>query len=177
MLLKLGKYRLVYSYVMAILIIAFAPKDLYYPGLILVAIGAIIRIWAAGYIMKKNVLAQEGPYSYTRNPLYLGSFIAAVGTLVLIKNWQLALIFVLGFAIFYGGKIMIEEIFLRDKFGIQFDEYMKNVPVFLPKITPYKKLKEYSFSWRMVINNDEHYSILYTIVSVLAIIMVSHFRK
>ena len=133
MLQKIGKYRLIYSYVMAVLVVVLAQKDIFLPGLILVIIGSIIRIWAAGYIMKKNVLAQEGPYSYTRNPLYLGSFIAAIGTLVMIENWWLTIIFIIGFAIFYGGKIKIEEEFLRDKFGSGFDEYTKHVPVFYSK--------------------------------------------
>jgi protein-S-isoprenylcysteine O-methyltransferase Ste14 len=40
--------------------------------------GALIRVWAAGYIDKGRALAQEGPYAMTRNPLYLGSFLMAI---------------------------------------------------------------------------------------------------
>ena len=177
MLSKLGKYRLAYSYVMAALVITFTQEDLLYPGIIMMIIGAAIRIWAAGYIMKQDVLALEGPYSYTRNPLYLGSFIAALGALILTMNWWLTPIFITGFAIFYGGKIRSEEDFLRDKFGDEFDEYVRNVPVFIPRFTPYRKSQEYSFSWRMVLHNNEHHSILYTIGLLLVIMLVAYLKR
>ena len=45
-------------------------------------IGATIRLWAAGHIDKGKVLAQGGPYAFTRNPLYLGSFFMALGILL-----------------------------------------------------------------------------------------------
>ena len=38
-------------------------------------LGLFIRAWAAGFIRKDQQLATSGPYGYTRNPLYLGSFL------------------------------------------------------------------------------------------------------
>jgi len=38
-----------------------------------------VRAYAAGYLHKQEVLTVTGPYAYTRNPLYLGSGILALG--------------------------------------------------------------------------------------------------
>ena len=35
--------------------------------------------WAAGTIRKNRVLTTHGPYAFTRNPLYFGSFIIGIG--------------------------------------------------------------------------------------------------
>ena len=48
-------------------------------GAVLFALGAAVRTWAAGHIRKREVLAVTGPYAYTRNPLYFGSFLMACG--------------------------------------------------------------------------------------------------
>src|SRR5262249_61355403 len=39
--------------------------------------GALIRAWASGHLRKNAELAVSGPYAFTRNPLYFGSFIMA----------------------------------------------------------------------------------------------------
>ena len=48
-------------------------------SLILVVPGLLLRGYAAGYVQKNAELTQTGPYAYTRNPLYLGSMMAALG--------------------------------------------------------------------------------------------------
>src|SRR5512138_487723 len=52
-------------------------NSLFIGGAIAVA-GALLRVWAAGHIEKGKVLTQGGPYGFTRNPLYLGSFFMAL---------------------------------------------------------------------------------------------------
>jgi protein-S-isoprenylcysteine O-methyltransferase Ste14 len=37
---------------------------------------------ASGHFRKNQFLANSGPYSYTRNPLYLGSFMPGLGLTV-----------------------------------------------------------------------------------------------
>jgi hypothetical protein len=41
--------------------------------------GILLRALASGYVKKNEELTTSGPYAYTRNPLYLGSLIMAVG--------------------------------------------------------------------------------------------------
>jgi len=48
-------------------------------GSVVVAIGLAVRAIASGQLRKNEDLAMSGPYSYTRNPLYLGSLLIGVG--------------------------------------------------------------------------------------------------
>src|SRR5215813_1475703 len=59
--------------------VAQPDKASLWQGSILVALGLGIRTLASGYVLKNEELATTGPYAYTRNPLYLGSLILAVG--------------------------------------------------------------------------------------------------
>jgi protein-S-isoprenylcysteine O-methyltransferase Ste14 len=48
-------------------------------GVLVAAAGEGIRLWASGYLEKDRQLTTAGPYAWTRNPLYLGSFFVGVG--------------------------------------------------------------------------------------------------
>ena len=103
-------------------------------------IGLLIRAWAAGHIHKYEKLAVTGPYSFTRNPLYLGSFILAVGFTIAAGVWWLALITAGLFLGIYFPVMRVEEQDLRERFKGEFDEFAENVPLFFPRLTPWKNL-------------------------------------
>jgi len=46
------------------------------------AIGLWVRARAAGHLHKQEILTVTGPYAFTRNPLYLGSFILMIGAAI-----------------------------------------------------------------------------------------------
>jgi protein-S-isoprenylcysteine O-methyltransferase Ste14 len=48
-------------------------------GAVVTIPGILLRAFASGYVKKNEELTTSGPYAYTRNPLYLGSLIMAVG--------------------------------------------------------------------------------------------------
>ena len=48
-------------------------------GLPLALLGEALRLWASGHIEKTKALATGGPYAHTRNPLYVGSLLMAIG--------------------------------------------------------------------------------------------------
>src|SRR5215510_479581 len=56
-------------------------------------LGLSLRAWASGHIRKNDELAVSGPYAYTRNPLYLGSFLLGIGFTIAANRWELALLF------------------------------------------------------------------------------------
>ncbi|MHB1000234.1 MAG: methyltransferase family protein [Armatimonadota bacterium] len=161
---------------MAVLVIAFAQKPFLLPALLIVLIGVTTRFWAAGHVTKAHKLTQDGPYAYTRNPLYLGSFLGALGTFVLIQNWWLLLLFLVGFALFYGATIRSEEIYLRGKFNEDFETYTRNVPAFFPRLTPYKSSGESKYSWQKAFKNHEHISLVCTLVVVALVFVVANLR-
>ena len=56
-------------------------------GTALVIPGLLIRALASGQLQKNEQLATGGPYAYTRNPLYLGSLILAIGFALASRSW------------------------------------------------------------------------------------------
>lgn len=116
----------------------FAPRyttpDRLVLGGIIAFVGVLIRAWATGHIVKNAVLTTTGPYAHTRNPLYLGSFLLALG-FALASHW-VAVVLVIAFWIaVYGPTITRERDFLRGLYGEAYREYEANVPAFLPRVT------------------------------------------
>jgi len=108
-------------------------------GVAIALVGVTVRAWASGHIRKASVLAVTGPYAYTRNPLYVGSFIMGIGFTIAANVWWLALIFIALFIGIYLPVLRVEADDIRRIFGEDFDEYERNVPLLLPRLTPWKK--------------------------------------
>jgi hypothetical protein len=131
------RWRVRIGYPLAILVFWFAqpqPRNILLGGVV-GALGLTLRAYAAGYLHKQEVLTVTGPYAYTRNPLYLGSSILALGTGIAAHSWISALILFLYFALFYSIVMRREERELRLKHSVAFDEYAAAVPLFLPRLT------------------------------------------
>ena len=86
-------------------------------GLPFVLLGLATRAYAAGYLSKNKSLATTGPYAYTRNPLYLGSGLLAVGFALAGANLLVGIPLVLMFLAIYVPTIRSEERYLRKKFA------------------------------------------------------------
>jgi hypothetical protein len=86
---------------------------------------------ASGHVKKNEELATTGPYAYSRNPLYLGSIIIAIGFAMAARDvWVAAGILIL-FALIYVPVIRSEEAFLRQQFA-EYDSYATRVPRIVP---------------------------------------------
>ena len=121
---------------------------LWFIGWIAVGIGALGRIWCSTYIsgFKNTLLITEGPYSITRNPLYLFSFIAGLGVMLLTETLVFPAVFAVIFLIYYRGVIKREEAYLASLHGASFNRYIQNVPRFFPKFALYKEPDTYVVS-------------------------------
>jgi protein-S-isoprenylcysteine O-methyltransferase Ste14 len=120
----------------------------------LVIPGLAIRGLASGHLRKNEQLATGGPYAYTRNPLYLGSLILSVGFALAARNWWIVGGIVLLFFVIYLPVIRSEENFLRERFP-QFDEYAREVPSLLPRVSRFGK-RSGSFSWDLYWKHREY---------------------
>lgn len=100
-------------------------------------IGLAIRAWASGHLRKNEVLAVSGPYAHTRNPLYLGSFLLALGFTVAAGNWWLVAMFAALFLGIYIPVMKTEAGLLREIFGEAYEKYSQAVPLFFPRLTAY----------------------------------------
>jgi protein-S-isoprenylcysteine O-methyltransferase Ste14 len=131
-----------------------------YPGIAVALIGLAIRLWSAGYLRKHRELCVSGPYRWTRNPLYLGSFLLGAGfSVAAAKPWILILFLILFFAI-YVPVMRKEEAELARAYGIQYEEYKKKVPVFFPALRPCLVSTGRNFSLDQTILNKEYKAIV-----------------
>ncbi len=106
-------------------------------GIVFAAAGVIIRARASGHIRKNAELATTGPYAYTRNPLYLGSIVIALGFIVAARNVWIGLAAAGMFAFIYLPVIRAEEAYLRSAFP-DYADYASHVPRLLPRLSPYR---------------------------------------
>jgi protein-S-isoprenylcysteine O-methyltransferase Ste14 len=107
---------------------------LFSTGLGLAAIGATGRIWCSFFISgrKDGELVTEGPYSISRNPLYVFSSIGLVGVGLSTETLTYPLLFLVIFGLYYPGIMAREERRLEELFGESFRQYRQRVPRFWP---------------------------------------------
>jgi protein-S-isoprenylcysteine O-methyltransferase Ste14 len=96
-------------------------------GIPISAAGLLLRGWAAGHLAKNQNLALSGPYALTRNPLYLGTLLVAVGLVVAAREPLLAALFAAAFGLVYLPAIELEEQHLRKLFP-EYAGYAQRVP-------------------------------------------------
>lgn len=94
-------------------------------------LGIALRAWAAGHLAKNQRLAVSGPYSFTRNPLYLGTLLTALGLAGAARSYGLALLFAALFALVYLPAIELEEQHLK-KILPGYEEFAARVPLLIP---------------------------------------------
>jgi len=102
------------------------------PGVVFVAMGLALRGLASGHVQKNEELTTTGPYAYTRNPLYLGSLILAIGFAIAARSHWVALVLVILFLGIYLPVIRAEEKYLGEHFP-EFASYAGRVPRLFPR--------------------------------------------
>ena len=131
-----GKTRIALAWLFAAALVLSARKYPAWPGITLCFFGATIRFWASGYLRKDSRPAVGGPYALVRNPLYLGTYLMAVGTAWAVGNLWLLLVLSVLFAAIYHYIILDEETKLRRIFGEPYVKYCDAVPRFFPRLWP-----------------------------------------
>ena len=102
-------------------------------------LGLAVRAWAAGHIRKNAQLATSGPYAFTRNPLYLGSFLLGLGFTIASGRFVLGLLFAALFLGIYLPVMRVEASTMAELFGNEFETYRRSVPLFFPRLTPFRQ--------------------------------------
>jgi len=123
-------------------------------GLPLAVVGEAIRIWASGHIEKTKCLATGGPYAHSRNPLYVGSLLMALGVAVACASPWVVLAAGAYFLAFYPSVMREEEVFLAKKFPEEHAAWAAAVPPFWPRPTPGGP-RSSRFEWARVAMNRE----------------------
>ena len=113
-------------------------------GALLVFLAAMIRTWGAAYLradvvhdtaQHSEALVADGPFRFTRNPLYLANLPMAAGIGVLASRAGFIFL-VLANWVFVYRLIFREEDALRQTQGESYRAFCRSVPRFWPSLRP-----------------------------------------
>lgn len=84
-----------------------------------------------------QVLVTTGPYAYTRNPMVLGALFVLLGVAFLARSPSGLILVPIASLIAYIYLVTFEEKALLERFGSDYEEYRRNVPALIPRLSPY----------------------------------------
>ena len=166
----LGGYQYMRRIVLAVLVVVlfaallfgqstFPPDTLMHEsiemfGVLLIFLGVVGRLWATLYIggRKSAEVVTGGPYSITRNPLYVFSTVAAAGVGAQIGSLSGIILFAALCAGAFHIVILREERYLKEVLGAPYEAYLAKVPRFFPKLSLYDEGDTGSFKPRLLLN-------------------------
>ncbi|MCX8229314.1 MAG: isoprenylcysteine carboxylmethyltransferase family protein [Planctomycetota bacterium] len=159
--------RKLFTYVASLLLISLADPNpaTFAIGCVLVALAWLLRVWSFGHLEKNCTMVTTGPYAHTRNPAYLGSFLALIGVALAAGNpdttsgqsaWGFGIFLVIVFfAVYLPRKFRKEYPRLQKLFGEELEQHAKNVPDFFPRLRAWRSGDDRKFSWARVSANHE----------------------
>jgi len=107
-----------------------------------------------------------------RNPLYLFSFIGAVGIGIVSKNIFVLTIMVIMFLVYYTVVIKAEEAHLYNVHGKDFENYLKKTPRIIPKFSLYHEPIEYMVNARKV--RISFFSVVWFPIIFMVLLIIEH---
>jgi protein-S-isoprenylcysteine O-methyltransferase Ste14 len=112
-----------------------------YLGLPAVAAGLGLAGWAVrafarageppSHTHDTGTLVTDGPLAYSRNPIYLGTVVAALGEALLFGSVLLAAYGLLLWTVYHAVVVLREEPRLRAELGGRYEDYCERVPRWL----------------------------------------------
>jgi len=124
--------------------IAMLPSWSFYPGIILMISGIILRQWSMALLgkffsgtigtQKGQVVVKKGPYKYIRHPSYTGALLIFIGLGLAFQSWGAVFILILLFSVAYGYRMHVEEKTLISELGEEYIEYKKSTKKLIPYI-------------------------------------------
>ncbi len=84
-----------------------------------------------GMAAPPNRIVVQGPYRYTRNPMYLGHLFFMLGLALTFWSWFALLLFVAR-AAWFQYRVMGDEERLAATFGVEYEAYRKRVKRWVP---------------------------------------------
>lgn len=110
-------------------------------GFIMMAI--LGRMWCILHIggHKGANIIRTGPYSVSRNPLYVFSAIGAFGIGCMTGSLGIALLLAVACYVTFLFVILAEEAYLENAFGQPYSDYKAEVPRFFPRLSGYKDVE------------------------------------
>ena len=158
-------------------------------GFIIAVTGELIRLWGVSWAGSETrttgsvggtFLVVSGPFGRVRNPLYVGNILMYFGLGVMSFSIfpYLQIIALLFFFIQYHFIIKEEEGYLSKTYGKDYQDYLKNVPRFIPRLTRYKasNVEQPPFDLKAGLKSEKRTLQAFTLVS-LTIFLLWFFRR
>ena len=107
-------------------------------GIVLVVIAFVPPVWAFMLFQREGTeieptsptnraLVTRGPYRFTRNPMYSGLVLLALGIAIWVGAWPMFIAPIAVFATTNWVHIPFEEAKMRRQFGAAYDDYVARV--------------------------------------------------
>ena len=122
--------------------------------------GAFIRAWASGHLQKNQSLATGGPYAFTRNPLYFGSFVMTLGCAVAGGSTVLAFVLTIFFLVVYLPVMKSEADHMSQLFAREYRAWARETPLFFPRMAPYSARQDFRFDKSLYLKHREYRAFL-----------------
>lgn len=108
--------------------------------------GGVILLWSFWNFLREGhgtpapvdppkELVAVGFYRYVRNPMYVGVLAIIIGHFLWFGYWNLLAYALIVFFAFYSFVTFYEEPALKKKFGAAYEDYLKQVPGWIPRIS------------------------------------------
>lgn len=136
--------------------VAHATWRLIFLGLPVALVGVAVRAWASGHLRKNARLAVSGPYAFTRNPLYFGSFLMLGGALISGGSVLLAVALLTLFLLVYYPVMQREALHMQTLFGKEYEVWAASVPLFFPRLSPWRAAVPEGFDWDLYLKHREY---------------------
>ncbi|TKJ42503.1 protein-S-isoprenylcysteine methyltransferase [candidate division LCP-89 bacterium B3_LCP] len=134
-------------------------------GIALMLAGELIRFWgvahAGGSTRTRDVgahmLVTSGPFAHLRNPLYIGNALIYIGVACLAGGELIWILVAFAFcAVQYSLIVSLEEETLIEIFGIEYELYCRNVPRWMPRLSPWNWSIPKKPDWKDAWRNEKH---------------------
>ena len=146
--------------------------------------GEFMRFWGVSWAGSETRTTGEvggtyliisGPFSFVRNPLYVGNILLYTG--IGIMSWSLfpylQITAVMFFAVQYHFIVLEEEKYLKEKFGEDYKKYVNNVPRFISRFTPYKDaiIEQPPYNPKAGVKSENRTLQAFTLISLIIVII------
>lgn len=106
-------------------------------GLTLFLSGVAIRVWAQTHLHYRlairKTLTTMGPYTFVRNPIYIGNTLMLLGLTVVSELLWMAPIMLGWCVVLYSLVVRREEHHLLEKYGQPYRVFLESVPRWVPR--------------------------------------------
>jgi protein-S-isoprenylcysteine O-methyltransferase Ste14 len=167
------RFAVIYPFGLIFLIFGTLNDQSLRTGIGYIIAGFLIRLWSNGYAIKNDKLTTSGPYAHVRNPLYVGTFLIAIGFMFVLNldiniGNVLKLAFLAGLVFMYVKTINDEQGMLKAKFGQAYDNYCTKIHAMIPSLTPYTEGEQWPFDMQRLIFSKEYKTIVWITVLLIA---------